>query len=207
MGTATTTNEVTIRDVKTAAFLINPTNAEHLAPFMTGDKTLSEAAAELGISKSLMSYWLKKLERFGLVRTVRTEKQGRHKVAVYAACADAFIVPLDLVITDPNKDPFDALPFERALKRSQIHFKHENLRGRFIRLAKEDDNVVLDVVPRQTRKLALADHWGRVNLTRAQAHRFYQEIDELFGRIVKDAKSSGGRKYMFKLVLVEQWPQ
>jgi DNA-binding transcriptional ArsR family regulator len=200
-------NELVIDNPKTAAFLIDPASSEHLAPFMMGEKSLAQAAEELGVSKSRMSYWVKKLLNLNLITTVRVEKQGKHHVSIYSASADVFIVPLDMIITDPNKDVFESVPFERTLKRSLIHFKHQILKGRHIRLERERDNVVLDVFPKQTKKSDMVDQWGRVKLTKAQASAFYEEMNGLFNKIMAEAKNDQGKKYLFKLVLVEQWPQ
>ena len=200
-------SELVINDLEAAAFLVEPANSEHLSPFMTGEKSLSEAASELGLSKSLMGYWVKKLLRLNLITVLRVEKRGKHNVPIYGARAEAYIVPLDVLTADPNKDVFASANFERDLKRSLVHHKHQSLRGRHVRYAREAENVVLEVLPRKEEASALADHWGQVGLTKAQASEFYREVNALFNRIVEEAKDDGGQKYLFKLVLVEQWPQ
>lgn len=200
-------SELVIDNLEAAAFLVDPVNSEHLSPFMTGQKSLAQAAGELGLSKSLMSYWVKKLLRLNLIATLRIEKQGKHNVSIYGALAEAYIVPLDLLITNPHNDIFASAQFERLLKRSLIHHKHQNLSGRYVRYAREGGNAVLEVLPRRRQQPEVADHWGQVSLTKAQADLFYQEINRLFERIVHDANDGSGQKYMFKLVLVEQWPQ
>jgi hypothetical protein len=199
--------DIVITDAKAADFLADPVSSEHLSPFMTGEKSLAQAAAELNISKSRMSYWVKKLLTFGFIKIMRVEKQGKHKVSIYASCADVFMVPLDLLIADPNKDVFESVPFERTLKRSLIHFKHQNLKGRFIRYAREEDNVVLEVFPQQTNTSGVIDHWGRVKLTKTQARMFYEEMNHLFTKIMQEGETDKGEKYVFKLVLVKQLSQ
>ncbi len=200
-------NELVITHPKAAAFLIDPVSSEHLAPFMLGEKSLAQAADELGLSKSRMSYWIKKLLEFNLIDVVRVEKQGRHNVSVYKASAEVFMVPLDAISADPNKDVFESVPFEKTLKRSLVHFKHQTLKGRYIRYARENENVVLEVFPQQRKKLGIVDHWGRVELTKAQASVLYEEMTHLFDKIMRESKNDTGKKYVFKLVLVEQWPQ
>jgi DNA-binding transcriptional ArsR family regulator len=199
--------ELVIADPKAAAFLIDPTSSEHLAPFMMGEKTLAQAAEELGISKSRMSYWVKKLLEFHLISVVRVEKQGKHHVSIYGSSAEVFIIPLDMMTTDPNKDIFESAPFERTLKRSLVHFKHQALKGRHIRYGRENENVVLDVFPQQVKRSETVDQWGRVELTKAQATLFYEEMNTLFNKIMGASKNDQGKKYLFKLVLVEQWTQ
>ena len=199
--------ELVITDPKAAAFLIDPVNSEHLSPFMMGEKSLAQAAEALGISKSRMSYWVNKLLKLNFIKLARVEKQGKHNVSIYKASADVFMVPLDLMTTDPNKDVFESAPFEKTLKRSLVHFKHQNLKGRSIRYARENDNVVLEVFPQQTKKSGVVDHWGRVELTQAQANHFYEEMNKLFTKMMQEAKNGEGKKYVFKLVLVEQWTQ
>jgi DNA-binding transcriptional regulator GbsR (MarR family) len=205
--TPKTPNELIITDPKVAAFLMDPSSSEHLAPFMLGEKTLAQAAEALGISKSRMSYWVKKLLKLNLIKIVRIEKQGKHHVSIYIANAEVFMVALDTIITDPNKDIFESAPFERTLKSSVIHFKHQSLKGRYIRYAKENENTVLELSPQQAKKSELIDHWGRIKLTKVQANMFYEEMNKLFSQIMKEAEHDKGKKYLFKLVLVEQWPQ
>lgn len=202
----TTAFEVVIENPEVGTFLADPASSEHLAPFMSGDRSLTEAAVELGISKSLMNYWVQKLLKLGLIRVVRVVKRGRHNVSIYTATAEAFLVPIDLLVADPNKDVFEAAPFERTLKRSVVHFKHQSLRGRYLRYGREGGNVVLDVLPRQAVRPELTDNWGRVGLTKSQAAHFTKEINQLFNRILEES-DDGAKKYMVKLVLVEQWPQ
>jgi DNA-binding transcriptional regulator GbsR (MarR family) len=207
MAEAAQSQEKVITDPKVAAFLIDPVSSEHLSPFMTGEKSLAQAALELGLSKSRMSYWVKKLLGFKLIKITRIEKQGKHNVSIYGASADVFTVPLDAITTDPNKDVFESVTFERTLKRSLVHFKHQNLKGRKVRYARENDNVVLELSPQQTKKFGVIDHWGRVSLTKAQATYFYEEMNKLFNDIMQEAENDKGDKYVFKLVLVEQWPR
>lgn len=207
MAESSTANERVVEDPKAAAFLIDPVSSEHLAPFMMGEKSLAQAAEELNISKSRMSYWVKKLLKFDLIRVVRVEKQGRHHASIYCSSADVFIVPLDTMTADPNKDIFESVPFERTLKRSLVHFKHQALKGRHIRYGRENENVVLDVFPQQAKKSETVDQWGRVELTKAQASLFYEEMNNLFDKIMQASKTGQDKKYLFKLVLVEQWPQ
>ena len=202
-----TSNERVVKDPKAAAFLIDPVSSEHLAPFMMGEKSLAQAAAELNISKSRMSYWVNKLLNLGLINVVRVEKQGKHHTSIYRSSADVFIVPLDQMTADPNKDIFESVPFEWTLKRSLVHFKHEALKGRHIRYGRENENVVLDVLPRLTKKSETVDQWGRVELTKGQAEVFYKEMNNLFEKIMQASGGKQGEKYLFKLVLVEQWPQ
>ncbi|MGL4608571.1 MAG: hypothetical protein ACRCYY_02635 [Trueperaceae bacterium] len=198
-------SERVVADPKAAAFLIDPVSSEHLAPFMLGEKSLAQAAEALSISKSRMSYWVNKLLAFDLIREVRVEKQGRHHASIYCSSADAFIVPLDAMMADPNEDIFESVPFEKTLKRSLVHFKHGALKGRYLRYAKEENNVVLDVFPPQVQKAELVDQWGRVELTGAQASLFHKEMNALFEKIMGASQDKQGKKYLFKLVLVEQY--
>jgi DNA-binding transcriptional regulator GbsR (MarR family) len=207
VATSLASNERVVEDPKAAAFLIDPVSSEHLAPFMLGEKSLAQAASELGISKSRMSYWVKKLLAFDLIRVVRVEKQGKHHASIYRSSADVFTVPLDVMTTDPSKDVFESAPFERTIKRSLVHFKHQALKGRHIRYARENENVVLDVFSQQLTKSETVDQWGRVELTKAQAKLFHQEMNHLFEKIMQASSGKQGEKYLFKLVLVEQWPQ
>ncbi len=72
-----------------------PDKRLHLKPFLGRSADLAGAAAELGIAKPAMSYWIKRLSEAGLIRPERVEKRARHRVTFYRCVADRVRVSLE----------------------------------------------------------------------------------------------------------------
>jgi predicted transcriptional regulator len=83
MNSPTLANKVLIDTPLAAMFFVDLTRAKHLRPFMVQETSLSEAAHFLNISKTRMSYWVKKLQGLNLIEKVRVEKRGKHNVPIY----------------------------------------------------------------------------------------------------------------------------
>ncbi|WP_374564452.1 hypothetical protein [Ideonella sp.] len=66
----------------------------HLKPFFGQSADLASAAEQLHVSKTAMSYWIGRLVDVGLIRLVRVEKRGRHRVRHYRCVADRLRVSL-----------------------------------------------------------------------------------------------------------------
>ena len=209
MNKSIKSNELVIDNPKAATFFTELANVAYLEPFVVAETTLSEAAQKLKLSKSRMSYWLKKMLELDLIYTVRVEKRGRHHVSIYRSRADVFIIPVKLVSENPNEDIFDFDTFEHTVKRSLIHFAHSHFRGWHIRYALEQGASTLHVLPQGNtiKELEVTNSWGQIKLTKTRAKVFHQELKNLFDKLMEESQHDKGKKYVFKLVLVEEWPQ
>ena len=67
-----------------------------LEPFMKRERTLSEAAGELGVKLPSLLYHVGKFIELGLLEVTREQKRGGRAVKVYRATAEAFFVPFQL---------------------------------------------------------------------------------------------------------------
>ena len=70
-------SSVTIHDASTAQFFADFARIGRLEPFMLRECSLAEAAAQLGISKSLMGYWVKIMLERGLIAVEKMLEPGR----------------------------------------------------------------------------------------------------------------------------------
>jgi DNA-binding transcriptional ArsR family regulator len=95
-----------MEDPKTALRLTDPETAQpivddgaqrFLRPFLSRECTAKAAADKLGVSLSLMSYWLKRFQDAGLLKVVRLEPRRGRPVKVYRSTADVFIAPFELL--------------------------------------------------------------------------------------------------------------
>lgn len=198
-------SEQRVTQPEVAAFLVHRTRVAHLHPFMGRDCSLSEAAAHLGIGKSRMGYWLKKLLEIGLVRLVRVEKRGRHEVPVYRAVADVFTKPIELVEMDADENLMaaHASEFEEAAKRSLLDTARMSADYWDVRFRFADGAGRLEAVPRNPSLETIVNHWGKLRFSPQQAMAFRRELLDLIERFVTEA-SSEGRFYLYKLMMVEE---
>lgn len=70
--------------------------AEFFYPFLDHEKTVAEAARELGCKLNAMHYRTQTFLEAGLLQVVREEKRAGRPVKVYRSVADAFFIPFDL---------------------------------------------------------------------------------------------------------------
>jgi DNA-binding Lrp family transcriptional regulator len=189
-----------------AKFFTHAINVDHLNPFVAGEKSLSEAAEELNISKHRMSYWVKKLQGLDLIYRVRIEKRGRHRVSIYRATADMFVVPVRLLPTDSDEDIFQLATFEQKVKRSLADFKHTHMKDWLLRYELVHGMALLKIEPPENRKeeLKVVNSWGQLNLSEAQAEAFRRDVERVLRKYAKEAKDNQGKSFLYKMVVVEE---
>lgn len=112
-----------VTDPGTARLLVDDGAQRFLMPFLSRECTAKVAADKLGVSLSLMSYWLKRLRAAGLLEVVRLEPRSGLRVKVYRSTADVFIAPFELLPSATLMEFFGAFgeeqqrSFTRALGR------------------------------------------------------------------------------------------
>ena len=85
-----------LTDPETACLIVDDGAKRFLRPFISRECT-AKAADELGVSLSLMSYWLKRFRDAGLLEVVRLEPRSGRPVKVYRSTTDVFIAPFELL--------------------------------------------------------------------------------------------------------------
>lgn len=73
--------------------LTDPKACRILATFIGRERTLSQAAADLDLSLSALTYWVGRLIAAGLLTVARRERRRGSPIKRYRATADAFFVP------------------------------------------------------------------------------------------------------------------
>jgi predicted transcriptional regulator len=86
-----------IDDLKIARYLLEPQHQMKLEPFMCAEVTVTQVAQELGLEFRKTYSLVKRLERYGLIRTVRLEQRDGRPIQLYRASAKHFFVPISLV--------------------------------------------------------------------------------------------------------------
>jgi DNA-binding transcriptional ArsR family regulator len=86
-----------LTDPETARLIVDGGAQRFLRPFLSRECTAKVAADRLGVSLSLMSYWLKRFQDARLLEVVRLEPRSGRPVKIYRTTADVFIAPFELL--------------------------------------------------------------------------------------------------------------
>lgn len=193
-------------NMEAALFFVQMTSVRHLIPFMVREASLAEAARAIHISKSHMSYWLRKMLRLGVLERVRIEKRGRHNVPLYRATAEVFTVPLERVPVESDEEilTLNSRDFEKLARRSIVRSTSNNDRGWNLCFTYTDQFPQLRMLPPRgvNTEPNHLDKWGCLALTEAQARALQGEIMGLLERYTGQ-EPPGGKGYLYKFLLVE----
>ena len=159
-----------------AALLVDTRRSRFLMPFLGRERGVSEVAAELGVGKSLVSYWVGRLCRLGLLQPVAGDGRRRR----YRSTADHFQVPLEQV-------PLDSL---EAILGAQIDPDYERLKAALLRAAlrfgprwqyearRTPNGLFQGLVPREgtLADAQIVNYRSQLSLTREQAAQLRAEL-------------------------------
>lgn len=79
-----------------ARLLSDPATTRYIEPFLGRERSVSEAAAELGVRIDTLLYRVGKFLDAGLLEIVRTEPRAGRPIKIYRTVADGFYVPFGL---------------------------------------------------------------------------------------------------------------
>ena len=159
-----------------AALLVDTRRNRFLMPFLARARGVSETAAELGVGKSLVSYWVGRMCRLGLLEPVAGDDRRRR----YRSTADHFQVPLEDV-------PLDSL---EAILGAQVDPDFERLKAALLRTAlrygprwhyvarRTPQGVFQGLVPRDgtLADAQIVNYRSRLSPTREQAAQLRAEL-------------------------------
>lgn len=201
-------SSVAISDSRTAQFFADFARIGRLEPFMLRECSLSEAAAQLRISKSLMGYWVKIMLERGLIAVVRIEKVGRHRVPIYAATAHSFLVPMELIPQMSNETWLqrNLTKFEESAQESLIQVGRKHAQRWQLTCAVTSGTVEVMVAPRADKdfEVEVFHRFGQLRLGAAQAAQLQREMRALYEKYAgRDQPQSDAKSYLFRYLLVE----
>jgi hypothetical protein len=136
-----------VRDPRAAALLVDSRRNRFLWPFLGRACGVGDAAATLGVGKSLVSYWVGRLQKLGLLRPLPGGGRGR----LYRTPADGFIVALQ----DVPLESVDAIlgaqldPFYARLKRALLRAARRYAQDWRFRLQRVPLGVAEELAPRE----------------------------------------------------------
>ncbi|MFO7544058.1 MAG: hypothetical protein R6W77_01020 [Trueperaceae bacterium] len=82
-----------VDDLGQAGMLMDMEVRRYFEPFLAREKSVSEAAAEVGCDPSVMLYRVGRFVRAGLLRVVRERRRAGRAIKVYRSSHDAYLVP------------------------------------------------------------------------------------------------------------------
>jgi hypothetical protein len=202
---------LTITDPKVAAFLNDTTKSRFLAPFISKERSLSEAAKIIGVKLNTMTYWVKRLLEMKLIQHTRTASRKGSSVRYYCSTADEIIVPVDLI----PKESYEAV-LQGQMQPMFEHLIHANVRsalrqhpgGWNLHFSRRPDGMVWREdkpdLPGGRRALPLPalNDWYRPVLTKEAAKRLEAELVELLERYQTKENAKGGTPYLAHIALV-----
>ena len=180
--------ELQVNDAAVAELLWHPARRRQLAPFLGRSSTLAEAAAELGMGKPAMSYWIKRLLALGLIRPRGTTRLQRGRAVVQYRCvADC----LRLSLRDAPLSSYEAIVDDSsALLREQTR----QALGQALQRQSRWLEMRLQAHPATGMGIVVAPcgegmppddclhYWGRLWLAPEEARALRDELDRLWDR-------------------------
>jgi hypothetical protein len=85
-----------VKSAKQAQFLTEPKSKEFLMPFLARERSVTQAAKELGCNVNTMLYRVKTLRAAKLIKVTRREKRKGREIKYYRSVHDAYFIPFKL---------------------------------------------------------------------------------------------------------------
>lgn len=206
-----------VRDPEQAAFLVDATRKRLLAPFLARERTVREAASEVGEQPNGMHYWVNRMVGLGLLCGAGTRTHRGRAVKVYRSAADAFQIPFEVIPGDAfllaRQQTFGPRwdDFLRSLARVwQQHFPDGHAtfeRDEFGTPRLTFRLPPLDPVRQANPEPIILNIWRVLHLDTDLAVRLFNELADLRERYEREARERGHpRPFLLHLGLVERAP-
>jgi transposase len=207
-----------LTDPETAHLIADNGTQRFLSPFLSRECTAKVAADKLGVSLSLMSYWLKRFQDAGLLEVVRLEPRRGRPVKVYRSTADVFIAPFELLPSATLMEFFGTFSeeqqyfFTRALGRvaealtaGDWGFRFQRNEDGQVRRDVTLDSAKTDVAPDFLAESAPAtwQSFSTMRLTFDEAKALQRELAELWERY--SGKDEGDVYHLHLGLVHDRW--
>ena len=195
-----------ITDPDVAAFISDRDRGRHLDPFLATERTVSEAAEELGVTPQRMHYWVRRMVDMALVLPVRSEVRGRNRTTVFRSSADSFHLPLEVL---PTSD-FETLelhfqPIWRQFLKSVVAAGRKYADGWRVTYQRTEHRPAFHIEPATmpASEVPLLNAWVRLELGPNQARELNTELAALLARYLKQPASGNAHAYLVHAAVVE----
>ena len=220
----------TVTDLEQARLLSNPSSFKFFEPFIARERSVTDAAEEVGCKLDTMLYRVKTLLKAGLLKVSRLEKRAGRPIKHYRSVHDAYFVPFEVTpyaeLEERMRDHHRSqeaviLPaVTKLLRESGLEgyefYRHtgsdtvwSNSAGRSGELS---DVLRLFLNPHDARLTASyqgpigGDFSSRVYLTDAEAKELLLKFYELRNDFVSSRPAAGKKPYFFSVVFLPLEP-
>ena len=188
--------DLLVTDAAAIEVLWRPAKRLHLKPFLGKSADLAGAAAELGLHKPAMSYWIARLLEVGLIRRTHVERRLRHTVTFYRCVGDRLRVGL----VDAPLESYEAVIDE--FQRRWVGFARDALAQALARQAPHLElhlratgasGLACDVLPRPgaVPHDDFTFYWARLWLTPDENRRLQDELNALWDKYAALSNETG----------------
>ena len=185
--------QATVVRGEAAALLVDARRNRFFKVFLAQERGVSDAAATLGVGKSLVSYWVGRLRSLGLLR----ETSGPGRLRRYRAVGDRYEasladVPMDSVddILAAHMDPAFAT-LKQALLRVALRYRHRWC----FRMRRVPQGVYESLEPESgsLAEAGIVNQHGQLHLQPEEAERMRAELQALWDRYAQLSSKGPGR--------------
>ncbi len=190
-----------------AALLVDARRNRFFKVFLAQDRGVSDAAAQLGVGKSLVSYWVGRLRGLGLLH----ETSGPGRQRRYRSVGDRYVasladVPMDSLedILGAHMDPGFAR-LKQALLRVALRYRQHWC----FRLGRVPQGVYESLEPEQgsLAQAGIVNQHGVLHLSPDEARRMREELQATWDRYAQlSCPGSGRRPWLLWVTAVEDQP-
>ena len=179
----------TVTDAEQARLLTEPVSKEFFKPFLTRERSASEAAAVMQCNLNTMLYRIKTLLRAGLIGVVGERPRKGRTVKVYRSLHDTYFVPFSVTpyATLEERLGVQAEPIFAGLIRAYAAALRQNQRyGHHIFIGENGAVWTSDLLPELSptgRPVVYSDM--TVRMREEDARALGQELSSLFARAVR----------------------
>jgi hypothetical protein len=140
----------TVTNSKHAQLLTEPKSKEFFKPFLATERSVKQAAEEVGCDLNTMLYRVKAFQAAGLLKVTRTEKRKGREIKYYRSVHDAYFIPFRLTsyATLEERLEVQGEPIFATLIRAYAHALRQHDRfGNYVFKSPTGGVVTTDLVP------------------------------------------------------------
>ncbi|GEM46175.1 helix-turn-helix domain-containing protein [Deinococcus cellulosilyticus] len=198
-------------DEEAARFMLDSRNLQYLRPYVPEERSIQQAAQELGISVGKMSYWTHKLLDRGLLEIRREVRRAGKPVRYYQATAEEFIAPIEILPEFSDVELVKAHAtwwwstfMEEVARAGRRAYPHWQLRVTGTDLLHRLEPALQDGTPVNEKEYPIND-WFHADLTEGQASAFQEELLALMRRYhTAESQGQPTARYMFHFGMVRR---
>jgi hypothetical protein len=200
-----------LRQGSALARVLDLRSRRYLVPYLGYARSVSEAATELGVSLSRMSYQTGQLTSVGLIEEVEVRPRAGRAVSYYRSTSDEYLVALRDLDQRSIEDYLleSEEPLRRAMARELVLSmgRSTDRSGELALLLSrredgEGDFTLVNISDASAAELGDATYsWNILHLDRGQATQLVRELDELNQQW--GAVSRTGQRYVLRLALAQ----